>query len=419
MMSSDHRSLVIAMALAIVACGGDARWAGTITDSAGVTIVSNPEVGLWAAGTAWTFEEEVRIGAVDGPPEYQFGDLRTVTADSRGRIYALDRQAQHIQVYSPDGTYKRTIGGRGGGPGELQFAMYLLMGPGDTLLVPDGRNMRVNRYAPDGSSAGSFRLSFEGGRLLGFKASASGLMAQHSRSSEYFGSPATKTPMDVILLLACDGTVIDTMKTFPAGQMMFDGGARIYAPEPVWALTNDGQLIFGVNDRYRISFYADGHLQRVITKPFQRIAVGDREREAIFSILDQAYAGAGFSAEQRAAARSRIHFAESFPAFRSIAFGPMGTTWVQHVQPISEISDEELTGSRLAAYWAAMDRFAPTPTWDVFDSQGRFLGDVTLPPRFTAHVFRGDMIYGIWRDELDVQYVVRLHIVTNPRASAM
>ena len=297
-------------------------------------------------------------------------------------------------MYAPDGTYERTIGGRGSGPGELQIANYLLMGPGDTLLVSDWGNMRVNRYAPDGSSAGNFRLSFEGGRLLGFKASASGLVAQHFRSSESWGSPETKTPMDVILLLACDGTVTDTMKTFPAGQMLFDGGTKFFATEPVWALTDESQLIFGFNNQYRISFYADGHLERVITKPFERISVGERDKEAVLEILEQVYAGARLSAEQRNALRSSMSFAESYPAFRSIASGPRGTTWVQHVQPISELRDEELTNS-----------------WDVFDSQGRFLGEVTLPPRFTAHVFRGDKIYGISRDELDVEYVVRLQIV--------
>ena len=51
------------------------------------------------------------------------------------------------------------------------------------------------------------------------------------------------------------------------------------------------------------------------------------------------------------------------------------------------------------------------PRWDVFDPQGRFLGVVTLPERFEPGVFRGDKVYGVWRDEFDSEYVVRLHIV--------
>ena len=49
--------------------------------------------------------------------------------------------------------------------------------------------------------------------------------------------------------------------------------------------------------------------------------------------------------------------------------------------------------------------------WDVFDPTGRFLGVVTMPPRFTPRIILGGKIYGIWRDDLDVQYVVRLRII--------
>jgi hypothetical protein len=49
--------------------------------------------------------------------------------------------------------------------------------------------------------------------------------------------------------------------------------------------------------------------------------------------------------------------------------------------------------------------------WDVFDSDGRFLGVVTLPHLFSPKLFRGEKIYGIGRDELEVQYVVGLRIV--------
>ena len=34
-----------------------------------------------------------------------------------------------------------------------------------------------------------------------------------------------------------------------------------------------------------------------------------------------------------------------------------------------------------------------------------------MPDRFKPMVFRGDKIYGAWRDELDVGYVVVLRIV--------
>jgi hypothetical protein len=50
-------------------------------------------------------------------------------------------------------------------------------------------------------------------------------------------------------------------------------------------------------------------------------------------------------------------------------------------------------------------------TWDVFDAEGRYLGVVNMPLRFQPVRFLGNVIYGIQRDELDVQYVVKLQVV--------
>jgi hypothetical protein len=51
------------------------------------------------------------------------------------------------------------------------------------------------------------------------------------------------------------------------------------------------------------------------------------------------------------------------------------------------------------------------PDWDVFDSEGRYLGVVTLPDRFEPVEFAEEDVYGVWRDELDVEYVMRLKVV--------
>ncbi|MGD8698715.1 MAG: hypothetical protein PVJ43_05455, partial [Gemmatimonadales bacterium] len=183
-------TLISSVSVLAAGCGGgEVRWAGTITDSAGVTVVFNTDVGIWALGEEWTLEEDLRIGAVDGPPEYQFGQVLQIAVDSKGRIFVLDGQAQHVQVYSPVGVHEQTIGARGSGPGELQAGLALLIGTGDTLLVPDGQNLRFNRYAPDGSSAGSTKLPIEEGRPMSFRATASGVIVEQLRPLMLPGQP--------------------------------------------------------------------------------------------------------------------------------------------------------------------------------------------------------------------------------------
>ncbi len=397
------------LSITLAACGGgESRWAGTVTDSAGVAIVANPAEGVWDTDERWTVEEEVRIGALEGSPEYQFGQIGGMTVDSEGRVFVLDAQAQHIQVYNPDGSYERTIGKKGGGPGELQGAIFVLMGPGDTLLVPDMQNQRVNRYAPDGSSLGSFRLSLEKGLPMQFRATPSGILAQQLRP---FALPGQPTPemIDAIVVINPDGTVIDTLKTFPSGETIKLSGAapeiNIYSPEPVWELTEEMRLLFGVNDQYNIGVYSpDGGLERIIRKPFELKPVADRDRQVVIEFLERTWGEAGVPPEALSQLRNMVHFGDAFPAFSTIAAGPVGTIWVQHIQAASELSEEELESYNLIEDAGARD-------WDVFDSEGRLLGVISMPPRFAPRIFRGDKIYGVWRDELDVQYVVRLRIV--------
>ena len=51
-----------------------------------------------------------------------------------------------------------------------------------------------------------------------------------------------------------------------------------------------------------------------------------------------------------------------------------------------------------------------SPEWEVLDAEGRYLGVVTLPDRFNPLKVRGDELFGLWRNELDVQYVMRVRI---------
>ncbi len=80
--------------LPIVACADDGDgWTGTVSDSAGVAIVENGDEGLWAPDEQWTLEEEMRVGALEADPEYQFGQVGFLAVGSVGQIYVSDIQA--------------------------------------------------------------------------------------------------------------------------------------------------------------------------------------------------------------------------------------------------------------------------------------------------------------------------------------
>ncbi len=400
-------------ALAIAGCGGGgADWTGTVTDSAGVAMVANPGEGLWSASSAWRLEEELRIGETEGRPEYQFGQIGTIAVGSDGSLYVIDAQAQQVKVFAPDGTFQRTIGRPGAGPGEIgPGAAFVLVGAGDTVFVPDLANRRINRYAPDGTALGSAPLAIEKGLPMLFRSTQSGQILAQIRSLSLPDRPAPDT-LDRIVLLTSEGTAADTLLEFASGGTLNLGGGtpeiNLYAPEPAWDATDDLRIVYGVNNAYRVGVYGTtGELQRVITKPFERQPVSENDREAIMNALTRAWTDAGVPPALLPQLRSFVHFGEFIPAFSSLQIGPGGTLWVQHIQSAADLTPEELEQFNVQEDLGA-------PDWDVFDADGRYLGVVTMPPHFQPRLFDRDRIVGVWRNDLDVPFVMQLKIVGIP-----
>jgi hypothetical protein len=402
-----YATLAVLLSSVLLACSEEAsRWTGTVHDSAGVTIVSNPEVGLWSPGKKWTLTEELRIGTVEGSPEYQFGDLGGVVADSHGRIYALDVMAQEVKVYSPEGTFLHVVGGPGGGPGELRGAVALLMGPGDTLLVQDNRAYRINRYSPDGSSAGGYPIPLNERHPQAFRATESGVIAEQFQYPESPGQLQPEAPVDAIVRETTGGVVLDTLLTYPS---LAAPGVQIYAPGMAWDLTDSTGLVCGVSDDYRIEVREGGALRRIVAKPFFHQPISEQEKAAILDRMARAAVESGATPSWLAMMRDATHVGDFVPAFGRIAAGPEGTIWVQRIRPVADLLEE---GQPDFTHPGASE-------WDVFDSEGRLLGVVTMPPRFIPTEFRGNKIYGVLRDESDVSYAVRLRVVGDFRLETL
>ena len=108
--------------------------------------------------------------------------------------------------------------------------------------------------------------------------------------------------------------------------------------------------------------------------------------------------------EQAEIVKSTFNFAEFFPAFLQMMPGPGGSLWVQRVQEPTGMTAEE------REVWNPLLDLGATE-WDILDAEGRYLGVLDVPHRFQPVTFEGDLVYGIWRDEFDVQYVRVMRVV--------
>ena len=99
-----------------------------------------------------------------------------------------------------------------------------------------------------------------------------------------------------------------------------------------------------------------------------------------------------------------IGFADFVPAFGQVFLGPEGSLWVQRTRSARDMAE----GAEEGAEFDAQD--IGSPEWEILDAEGRYMGVVTLPEKFRPVNVKDDHIYGVWSDELDVQYVVRLRV---------
>jgi len=100
-------------------------WKGKIEIEGGVKVIKNPEKPLYGE-IKFDLEEDLQIGKEDDD-NYIFERIYDVKADSDGNICALDGKAGRIQKYDKKGTYLRTIGKKGQGPGEFQMPFGLFI----------------------------------------------------------------------------------------------------------------------------------------------------------------------------------------------------------------------------------------------------------------------------------------------------
>lgn len=390
--------------LALLGCGeSGGGWDGTVTDSAGVEIVTSTS-GLWGPGEAWAVEQDLLVGTAEGEPEYQFGQIAGIDVGADGRIYVMDQQASEIRVFDADGEFITAMGQRGSGPGELsQAAGPVFVTPGDTVVVPDLMQQRITLYTASGEPAGSEPLPMTGGIATKWMETPSQDIIQQATVMALPGQEDVD-PKNLLIRREPTGEVIDTVLEMPIGETVSFAGntpsITLFEPEPMWTMGPDGRLYTGINAEYSLNVYStDGELLRIVRRPFERRPISDSDQADLRRIIEGLWREQGMQPEALQMLSQALQFAEFYPAYANILGGPDHTLWVQAIQTPDEIREAGGT-------FDIQDM--GSATWEIFDGDGQLLGTLRMPPRFTPLAFIDGDLYGVLRDDLDVQYVARM-----------
>ena len=344
-MRTHSQSLAaIVITLFGAACGDSVPSDVSITDSAGVTIVTSSAVDK---PLPWTLTEVGRIGGADsGAASFTSASPFVVQADGSNRIAVLDRERSVIEVFDSSGTVVHTFGAKGSGPGEFSFAMSLVdLGTHEVGLF-DYSKMALVRWSATGELLPELRVSPEVQAVRG--------------DTAWLGisiSDTVRSVSGVAIGIGTDTTALDTLVTPPRKMTELSCFAAMLPPmftgRMVWDYSG-GLVAATRQSSYAVQLFRGSKLVRSIRRPIEPVATSpDMAKSQYPEGWTVSFGNGGGCTMEPAEVAEKVGMASHLPVVTNVAFGPRGTLWVdRHVFP------------------------GQPPVTDVFDGEGAYLGTV-------------------------------------------
>lgn len=347
------------------------------------------------------------------------GDVSGMAVLADGRVFVWDPSTPALWLINANGTSLKRIGQRGSGPGEYIRVNGIAVDRDGRLIMWDEENSRLNVYEDDGRFRASSRLPFgfccpnnaltvDVQNRLWLRASIGGsadkLAGEVPRSTAaFFRATASGVLVDTVLTPNLPGDTPDVTATSRGGGGITMSSRTVpYATITVRAVSPLGHLVFGQGRPYVLYSVVNGKPLRI-------------EREATPIPV---------SADERAELRARIEFdlrrvqptwswsgadvPAVKPAFSGIAVAQDGRIWVSLSVPSERYEPDpppRQTNPPPPVHYRAKEK-----RWDVFESDGRYVGRIVAARRFTPYVMRGNTVWGILRDDDDVPSLVKMRI---------
>jgi hypothetical protein len=408
--------LSTALGCADSTASASAAWEASIDTISDTVVVRTTSGSVW--GDTMVLVPEVEIGVLDGAPELIFGNIASFDVDARGRMWLMDGHVPELRVFARDGSYAMTVGRPGEGPGEFK-------GPdGGLAILSDGRvlvrdpaNARIQVFDSAGSAVDTWQIrgNFNTTNPL-WKDDEDNVYTQLLIDPE---ADLADWQMGLVQYRP-DGTVGDTLvipesdweAPFLEGrdEDNVNRNRLPFSPQESWLLHPEGYFVFGISRDYAFSMYRDA------VRPGELPVRVERASELVPVTPGEA-----------AEARDRIttNMRRSFPSWRwngpdipqtkaaysDLLVGEDGRIWVLVSVPSVEVEDPLYDPSDPNSI---KDTWDEPVAFDVFEPDGTFLGHVQAPPDFSVSPtprFEGEYVWGVTRDEFDVQRFVRYRMV--------
>jgi hypothetical protein len=360
----------------------------------GVRVTTSRDDGRTFAVIA--MEPVLTIGspAAEGPA--QFSNIRDIIVDGDGRVWVADGASRQVRIFGVEGNHLKSVGASGDGPGEFQRVRLLGFDDEENVVVWDeairrltifdssGELVRTVPAPSDEDIVPQFQRMFGDGSILAQKIET--LDFGEVSLGQVLQNAASLWRIDL------DADQRSQIVSLEGPKLMFNG--RLQVPIPF--TTGTAYDVRGVElhaahgSEFLIDIYSrDGLRERYgVSRSPRRVTA---EEEGIYRQFYESAISDPSIARPYVDVIGHETQPEYMPAYYQIIVADDGNVWAQ-------------------MYWP--DLLAPA-TWDVYSSEGEWLGQVETPARFIVETIAGGKVWGIWRDDFGVEHVRAYRFTAN------
>jgi len=333
-------------------------WKGRVENKDGVSIVYNPEKPVYGE-VRLDLREELSLGREDDE-RYLISGWGPLAVNAAGNIAIYNYKDAVIREYDASGTYLRTFGRKGQGPGEYQFVQSLFYDENGRLIALETNRLIV--YGPDGKNPETMTWQSQ-------------LGASVPLGKNFIGRTMVRESYSVEMITPKGETIreLDRFAWPVQKAAMFQMGfgyMNPFLPQIFFAPLGGGKAayVYGLDYRYRV-LDPSGRMILEVQKEEKGESYTDKDKSSILA------------AESEANEKPISDFKDMyvFPDRKSFIYGMTADQdgWVYLMRtPVEK-------GKR------------PDLRFDVFDADGRYLARIVLPSLIVSlnYLFRNDRLY--------------------------
>jgi hypothetical protein len=301
------------------------------------------------------------IGIETGDSNYVFGSIWQARVDALGRILVLDNQLCSVRAYSSDGMYMGEAGGRGSGPGELQFPMGVATFPDGGLAIVDPLSACIVFYDSSLSYARTLSGFFPGPPMRIAGADSGFFAALLPTIVDQGGSTIIRTRLGRWR----DSVEPDQVFLSADTEMGGGEGIRLQGPEYVLDGFSDGRVAAALvsPEQYRIDcFDSSGLTLFTVQQEWEPVAKTEEEIARGVTAIAITMDNGNASAETRNVEDTEpLH-----DAITDVFFGPDGDLWArQGAEPVPTFRIYDRTGQQVGMATVPGMGSSSGPVWEI------------------------------------------------------